>query len=87
MEQKFYKQCQSCGMPLKDGAASGTEADGSKCLMYCNLCYANGQFIDPEMTLDQMKKICDDALKKKGWIKPLRLMSAWQLPTLKRWKK
>ncbi len=88
MEQKTYKQCQSCGMPLqnKSGDHRATEADGSKSNMYCNLCYKDGQFITPNMTLDEMKVIVDNALKEKGWIKPLRWLAKMQLPRLERWK-
>lgn len=83
---KFEKQCQSCGMPLKEGKDSGTESDGSKSTTYCNLCYEKGQFTQPNVTLDEMKKIVDESLKEKGWVWPLRLMAKWQLPRLKRWK-
>lgn len=83
---KFENQCQSCGMPLKEGENSGTEKDGSKSKTYCILCYSQGEFLYPNMTLDEMKVNVDNALKEKGWIKPLRLLSQWQLPTLKRWK-
>jgi len=32
-----YKNCQSCGMPLKrDEKGGGTNADGSKSVMYCS---------------------------------------------------
>ena len=82
----FSRQCQSCGMPLKEGAMSGTEKDGSKSKLYCSFCYENGEFKDLNMSLDEMKKITDEALKKKGWIKPLRWLSVMQLPQLKRWK-
>lgn len=83
---KEYKQCQSCGMPMKEGKFAGTEKDGSKSKMYCELCYKDGAFISPDMTLDEMKAICDTALKEKGWWKPLRWMAAKQLPSLERWK-
>ncbi|HAQ38579.1 MAG TPA: hypothetical protein DCQ58_08735, partial [Saprospirales bacterium] len=33
MDQKTYKNCQSCGMPLhKDPQGGGTEKDGSRSL-------------------------------------------------------
>ncbi|MEP7103911.1 MAG: zinc ribbon domain-containing protein [Candidatus Dojkabacteria bacterium] len=86
MEQKFYKQCQSCGMPLEDGKNSGTEKDGSKSLKYCNLCYANGEFLQPDATMEGMQKITDDALKEKGWWAPLRWMAKMQIPSLERWE-
>lgn len=79
-------QCQSCSMPLKD-TNHGTEKDGSPSLKFCNLCYTDGQFIDPDFTLDQMKVKIDGTLKEKGWIKPLRWFALMQLPSLERWKK
>ena len=41
-----FKNCQSCGMPLKrDEKGGGTNADGSISKMYCSFCYENGEFI------------------------------------------
>lgn len=83
------KQCQSCGMPLqtkKAGDCRGSESDGSKSEKWCNLCYENGTFIGPECTLDQMKKIVDDALIQNGSGKLMRWMAQKQLPRLERWK-
>ena len=38
-----FKNCQSCGMPLKkDPQGGGTEANGAKCTMYCSKCYEQG---------------------------------------------
>lgn len=48
--------CQSCGMPLsKDEKGGGTNIDGTKSSEYCSRCYQNGQFTEPNITLDQMK--------------------------------
>lgn len=34
---KTFKNCQSCGMPMaRDEHGGGTEADGSKSMMYCS---------------------------------------------------
>lgn len=85
-----YSQCQSCGMPLENGANCGTEADGSKSKMYCKLCYANGQFLQPDATVEGMQNVVDDALKAKGgmWsLPPMRWMAKMQIPGLARWKK
>lgn len=84
----FEKQCQSCGMPLEGGKKSGTEKDGSKSKMYCELCYKNGAFITPDMTLEQMKKVLDDTIGKQGLRgKFIAWIGKMQLPSLKRWKK
>ena len=86
MDKKFEKFCQSCSMPLKNGECSGTEKDGDKSMKYCSYCYEKGEFKSPDMTLEEMKKTVDDALKEKGWMKPLRWVSLMMLPRLERWK-
>ncbi|KXK26861.1 MAG: putative zinc ribbon domain protein [candidate division WS6 bacterium OLB20] len=87
MEEKFENQCQSCGMPLRGGAVSGTEADGSKSRMYCEMCYKDGAFIDPDMTLDEMRRMLDETVGREGLKgKFLAFMGKMQLPGLKRWK-
>lgn len=83
------KQCQSCGMPLHTkvaGDCRGTEADGTKSETWCSLCYANGSFIMPNCTLDQMRVIVDKALKDQGSGRLMRWLAQKQLPSLKRWK-
>lgn len=73
-------------MPLENGKSAGTEADGTMSKMYCNLCYQKGNFINPDASLDDMKKTVDEALKKKGWKWPMRLLARMQLPRLERWR-
>ena len=83
------KQCQSCGMPLhtkRAGDCRGTERDGSKSEKWCSLCYVNGEFVSPNMSLVEMTKIVDDALRReKVWL-PMRYMAKRQLPRLERWR-
>lgn len=73
-------------MPLEKGEQSGTEKDGTKSEKYCHYCYMNGEFADPVATMEKMKKISDDALKEKGWPKPLRWLSLSGFPRLERWR-
>lgn len=84
-----YKQCQSCGMPLKkDQLGGGSESDGSRSKVYCSSCYENGKFKHPDMTLPQMKEIVDGVLKHEmKWPKFLRWLAVRQIPTLQRWKR
>ncbi len=85
--KKTRKQCQSCGMPFKKEDQRGLEKDGTRSAMYCSLCYKDGEFINPDMTLQQMQELVDDVLKnemKSGRI--FRWMAKKQIPTLKRWK-
>lgn len=76
-------------MPLKNkrGDHRGSEKDKTKSEKFCSLCYENGKFKQPNMTLEKMKEVVDKALVKEGWAKPLRWLAKRQLPKLDRWKK
>ena len=86
MKDKFEKFCQSCMMPLKKGQNSGSESDRSKSLKYCSYCYVDGKYTDPNASMEKMKQISDNALKEKGWIKPLRWVSLMGFSKLERWR-
>ncbi len=53
------KLCQSCAMPLneKGNDYRANEADGSKSEKYCVKCYANGEFLQPNITFNEMVKV------------------------------
>ncbi|MBM3816335.1 MAG: zinc ribbon domain-containing protein [Actinobacteria bacterium] len=76
-------------MPLhtkRAGDCRGTERDGSKSEKWCSLCYVNGEFVSPNMSLVEMAKAVDDALRReKVWL-PMRYMATRQLPRLERWR-
>jgi hypothetical protein len=46
--------CQSCGLPLQSDADKGTEAGGVKSAEFCSLCYHEGSFLEPDITLEEM---------------------------------
>lgn len=55
-------------MPLKrDEKGGGTNADGSVNSMYCSCCYQNGSFVNPDMTLPEMKALVKDKMKEMGF--------------------
>jgi Putative zinc ribbon domain len=86
--EKTYKNCQSCGMPMKkDPAGGGTNADGSKSAMYCSYCYTNGAFHNPDWTVQQMQAFCKQKLQEMGFPGFFAGLMVWNLPKLKRWKK
>jgi hypothetical protein len=78
--------CQSCGMPLDDNNLLGTEKDGSKSHDYCTYCYQQGKFLNPEMTLEEMRSLVKKIMEEKKI--PASIIEAGinQLPTLDRWK-
>jgi hypothetical protein len=82
-----YKNCQSCGMPLKkDPAAGGTNADGSKSSMYCSYCFESGQFKQPEWTAAQMQEFVKGKMKEMGFPGFLASFFSMNIPRLERWK-
>lgn len=86
---RAYRQCQSCGMPLKkDLKGAGSEKDGTLSKMYCSSCYQDGAFKNPEMSLQEMQTLVDDVLKNEmKWWKFFRWLAVKQIPSLARWKK
>ena len=78
--------CQSCAMPLTGLEDFGTEVDGSRSKEYCAYCYANGAFVSPNITMEQMRERCVSVLAERAMPRPVAAsMMAGVLPTLKRW--
>jgi hypothetical protein len=86
MEQT-YKNCQSCGMPLKkDEKGGGTNADGSINKMYCSRCYQNGEFMNKQITnATEMQAFVKEKLKSIGFPGFIAGMFTKGIPKLKRW--
>jgi predicted amidophosphoribosyltransferase len=84
MENKTF--CQSCSMPLDNDKLLGTEKDGSKSHEYCTYCYQKGAFINPEMTLDEMRNLVKAQMEKMKIDSSVIRMAVNSLPGLKRWK-
>ena len=84
---KIFKNCQSCGMPLKqDPAGGGTEGDGRKSTIYCSYCYTAGKFTQPDVTVDDMKSLVKEQLVKMKFPKFIAGIFAAGIPKLERWK-
>ncbi len=87
MEQLTYKNCQSCGMPLKKSPnGGGTEADGSISKKYCAYCYENGQFKQPNITAQQMQVFVKGKMKEMGFPGFIAGFLSKGIPRLDRWK-
>ncbi len=84
---KARKFCQSCGMPIrKDPKLGGTNADGTKSLLYCSYCYENGAFTQPDFTLEEMRAFCIKNLKEQGVPGFFARWMTSRLPKLERWR-
>ncbi len=80
--------CQSCGMPLREGEDFGTNADGSKSNEYCFHCFRNGKFLDEGISLkEKIDKNVKFAIQMGMSEGEARKMACSALPKLKRWKK
>lgn len=86
MEQT-YKNCQSCGMPLKKSPnGGGTNADNSISKTYCAYCFENGVFKQPECTAEQMQKLAKEKMSEMGFPGFLAGFFTKGIPKLKRWQ-
>jgi hypothetical protein len=87
MDQKTFKSCQSCAMPLKKSPnGGGTNADGTISKMYCAYCFENGQFKQPDCTVDEMQTFVKGKMKEMGFPGFLAGFFTKGIPRLERWK-
>lgn len=84
MENKHF--CQSCSMPIDNIEMRGTEKNGSKSEEYCKYCYTNGAFVNPNMTMEEMKTIVRTQLAQRNGSAGMIQNALNVLPELKRWK-
>ena len=86
METSF-KNCQSCGMPLKrDEKGGGTNADGSKSKMYCSYCYEKGEFIYKGEDVNEFQDFCKMKMIEGGHSKFTSWLFTRGMKRLDRWK-
>ena len=87
MEKTVMKTCQSCGMPMAKDEDFGTEYDGSFSKEYCIYCYQNGEFTEPEVTIDIMAEKGGAIMSQMYDIPPEKAVefAREQLSCLKRW--
>lgn len=63
VETQSYKKCQSCAMPIKKDENKGTEANKTLSAKFCQFCYKDGAFIEPNITLKEMQEKCAEFFK------------------------
>ena len=80
-------RCQSCGMPLDPGYF-GTNADASQNREWCFLCFKQGVFTKPEMTVEEMLQMSiDHMMRHLGFARDKAEQMAKEIiPNLKRWQ-
>ena len=70
----------------KDPDGGGSEADGTRSTRYCSHCYKDGNFAQPDITVDEMKQIVKEKMAEMkipgfmGWF------FTRGIPKLERWR-
>ncbi|MEI7473809.1 MAG: zinc ribbon domain-containing protein [bacterium] len=80
--------CQSCGIPMEQ-AVYGTLGDGTLSDKYCSYCFIDGNFVNEDITLDEMiEKVCSimqDKMKMSSF--QAKFIAKTFIPQLERWSK
>lgn len=79
--------CQSCGMFLYDQQNFDLFSENQKNIIYCNTCYSDNKFKEPELTLNEMKLKVKNRCKEMGADKITTFILVNKLYKLKRWRK
>ncbi len=83
-----YEMCQSCGLIMgQSNLMRGTNADGTHSDEYCDSCYINGEFTNPNETIETMAELLKNSFVEDDGLSPYQahLAIVDLLPTLKRW--
>ena len=80
-------RCQSCARPLGEGSF-GSKADGSTTKDYCQICYQDGQFSEPNLTLPEMITKSVNHMKSDLDMEEdiAQALAEQYIPKLKRWQ-
>ena len=63
---QINKNCQSCGMPLKqDPKGGGTNTDGTISTTYCSYCFEKGTFRQSNWTVQRMQTFVKEKMKER----------------------
>jgi hypothetical protein len=81
------KMCESCGMPLRKESDRGKNQDGTLSSHYCAMCYADGAFLHPDATAEQMREYSIKGMTEEGnWPKWLAKFLTKNTHKLPRWQ-
>ena len=72
-------------MPLDRPEMVGTESDGTKSTKYCKYCYVEGKFVNPDMTLEEMKTLVRAKLEERHMSESMIQQAVLTVPLLGRW--
>ena len=73
-------------MPLTEPNILGTESDGTPASEYCRYCYKQGHFVNPDMSLEDMRSLVMQKMEEQHIPADIIEAAVISLPSLKRWK-
>lgn len=74
-------------MPIsKDPHHGGLEKDGTRSSRYCSFCYNDGEFVQKDITLEQMQGVVLEQLLKSKMPRLLVRIYVRNIKKLSRWK-
>lgn len=81
---KTYKYCQSCGKKFSSIRHNSKNSDGTINFSFCTGCYADGHFIESDLTKEEFLKRANlEAKKRKSWLGRKLILN--RLKNLERW--
>ena len=90
IEKMGMKVCQSCGYPLQKEEDEGTNADGTRNEEYCSMCFKDGKFIQPDISMEGMIELAAKGLSEFDPTMSYEQAKEYVsevIPQLTRWKK
>jgi len=81
--EKLYSWCQSCGKNFSPIIKYGTNKDSSDNYSFCDTCYTDGKFNNPNLTKDEFMELVQSEISHKSWWSKKILISRFH--KLARW--
>jgi len=80
--------CQSCGMPMETPEDFGTNGDGTPNNEFCSMCYQNGVFTEPDVSMREMIEKVTGILEKHLKLPKAKAeqIAKETIPKLNRWR-
>lgn len=82
----FSEHCQSCAKGFNSMIKYGSEKDGTKNYHFCQDCYKNGEFVNSELSLAEMKQNIENEMKEKGKTKKQIKRQLRRIDFCERWR-
>ncbi len=83
--EQLYPNCQSCGYKFSPMVGYGKNSDKTENYAFCYCCYNNGKFIEPDLTIKEVKERALEYMSESSSFK--KAMAIGRIETLERWKK